>query len=503
MGKKPKINIISGKSPYEMDYKTLVPGRGAGNNVHKVQSPKTDEDMITSEQSNTIKLLEKMVEQEKGRADKLEKQLEKMAEDNRKLASKIDELIKITAAGQGDKPLNKKPRMGLMNLATQNRFDALEEEDGCVSDASTITISTNTMSKRPLKSSTEDELGSQSENSLRSLSCKKKVKTRTVLKARRQVNEEDNQVKPKHSPIFIVSEMSTPSFEKDMKKVGVATKVKLLPSGKQTVKVAYENREKVANWLKTNSKGAYTSTSNEDRAGVGVVKGIHADYATTHVEEYFSALAGVEIKARRFRQAPDTEGRRPPWWIITAPTRATMLNLREIKTFGELETPIRWEALKSAGPPRCYNCNGFRHVAKNCLFPTKCALCGKGHATRECKMVYPKGEIINFGSYYCANCSCKGHWTGDKECPAYKKELALMEKKLTNNSGSKGQVQMAPAVEDFSVPEKELRRKKGPSPTTPTSTPVWGNRTSVGGKKERIDTFMEGMRKLIVTLFND
>ena len=63
---------------------------------------------------------------------------------------------------------------------------------------------------------------------------------------------------------------------------------------------------------------------------------------------------------------------------------------------------------------QCYNCQHFRHSAKNCKAKTKCVICG-GHSHKGCpnrEKQQPK----------CAN--CKGpHVANYKGCPAYKKQV--------------------------------------------------------------------------------
>ena len=63
---------------------------------------------------------------------------------------------------------------------------------------------------------------------------------------------------------------------------------------------------------------------------------------------------------------------------------------------------------------QCYNCQHFRHSAKNCKAKTKCVICG-GHSHKGC----PNREKQQ---PECAN--CKGpHVANYKGCPAYKKQV--------------------------------------------------------------------------------
>ena len=60
-----------------------------------------------------------------------------------------------------------------------------------------------------------------------------------------------------------------------------------------------------------------------------------------------------------------------------------------------------------------YNCQNFRHSAKNCKAKIKCVICGEGHSHKGCPSRGKKQPK-------CAN--CKGpHVAIYKGCPAYKK----------------------------------------------------------------------------------
>lgn len=83
---------------------------------------------------------------------------------------------------------------------------------------------------------------------------------------------------PKHSPPFLVKEMSTPAFIKAMKEANVNTVTRILASGQQRIQCKYEDRRKVREWLETNKVEGQTNTCNNERLGVAIAKGIHIDY---------------------------------------------------------------------------------------------------------------------------------------------------------------------------------------------------------------------------------
>lgn len=87
----------------------------------------------------------------------------------------------------------------------------------------------------------------------------------------------------KSSPSFVVEEMSTPALKRFAKERNMNARTRILPSGKQLVSVPYEKRGEVESWLKVNSTGGNTHSSNEDRPGTTKVKGIHRDYEKEEV----------------------------------------------------------------------------------------------------------------------------------------------------------------------------------------------------------------------------
>ena len=77
-------------------------------------------------------------------------------------------------------------------------------------------------------------------------------------------------------------------------------------------------------------------------------------------------------------------------------------------------------------PTRCFNCQAFGHLARECRSPARCAICALPHDTRQC----PE-KTKDKMSYKCAN--CKGqHSAANNRCPRRKEILEKMQKK--NNS---------------------------------------------------------------------
>jgi len=73
-------------------------------------------------------------------------------------------------------------------------------------------------------------------------------------------------------------------------------------------------------------------------------------------------------------------------------------------------------------PLRCFKCNRYGHVAKNCKGKEQCSNCGGEHNWKSC----------DYSNKICPN--CKGnHCATDKKFPHCKKQSKLCEIKTTSN----------------------------------------------------------------------
>lgn len=167
-------------------------------------------------------------------------------------------------------------------------------------------------------------------------------------------------------------------FEKAIKKKNMANvQAKMPPNGKTIIKCQYDQRKEVAEWLGKHGKGGSTATCNDKRIGVSVVKGNHRDYSEEEVKAELEELVDFEIKNVRRFQAETKKGEKVlHWWVITTNTKDHILELKKVaKHYGSLRTPIVWEPYRSNRATRCCKCQQFNHLGRNCLFPTRCALC--------------------------------------------------------------------------------------------------------------------------------
>lgn len=298
-------------------------------------------------------------------------------------------------------------------------------------------------------------------------------------------------VNRKNSPNFVCESLSTPRYMEFAKAENIKTATRILPSGKQVVSCSYEDRVKVGAYLQANSTGGHTHTSNEDRPGSSLVKGIHRDYSPEFVKERLEELASFKIKEAKHFQKTLSEGEKPlHWWIITTEKREDALNLKLIKFFEH--AAIKWEPLKSTSVIRCYKCQRFSHMAPTCYYEVRCGRCTGKHLTKFCTVLYMPKTSPRYKKYKCANCECVGHPAYDKDCPSYRAEEARRQRAKDESTRTKEenrirrqqnrQRQQAPTAADFSV--NGLQKKFGPRATItsapPPATNAWTARQQPG-----------------------
>ncbi len=135
------------------------------------------------------------------------------------------------------------------------------------------------------------------------------------------------------------------------------------------------------------------------------------------------ALAEKDMKFLFRLRARNTETCH--WVAEVTPELFTLLNRKRRLYF-------EWTVLKVKEfirETRCYNCNLFGHIAKNCKNAKTCARCAEeGHEHKECKNA-PK----------CINCTLSiergnkkitaNHASRDPNCPSLEKELDLIRQR--------------------------------------------------------------------------
>lgn len=271
-------------------------------------------------------------------------------------------------------------------------------------------------------------------------------------------------------------------------------------------------------WLMKHGKGGSTGTCNDQRKGVSVVKGIHPEYTPEEVKQWMEEYVNFQIlHVRHFEKEPKASSRTGSWWVITTDTKEQALTLkRTIKTFGSLRSPIYWEQYESNRTTRCFRCQKYRHLSKNCLFPPRCALCAKKHLTDDCTLTFPIKGQQHDSIYKCVNCDNKGHWAGSQECPLFLREAniaaARMAERRTaagtrqmggNTGGTAGAGSQRGAEQRVPRPDEFIRRgkeeRRGPQAVTNPVAPAgaWRNKGEPEGNNGNLwDEINKGAEQL-------
>lgn len=268
-------------------------------------------------------------------------------------------------------------------------------------------------------------------------------------------------------------------------------------------------------WLKSNKVSGTTSTCNHERIGAAIVKGIHVSYTPEEVTSFLEEHVDFKVSSIR-RFAEPREGERPfHWWVVTTETREQILELRKIKWFMDTFA-INWEPYVSKRCPRCYNCQKYRHLAKNCFNETRCSKCKSSHTPDKCPRPQP-GPDTDLSKYYCVPCEQRGHWAGWKSCPKYIANNEDYKTKSTPAQGTKisrtGQMirsaqdtkrdatregttstraqQSAPTAKDFEISKKK-DIWKAPRPNDEQRPNPWKIRSAIESEHYGVSTGNKG-----------
>lgn len=200
--------------------------------------------------------------------------------------------------------------------------------------------------------------------------------------------------------------------------------------------------------------------------------------------------------------------------MVTTANRDLAFELKEIKYFKN-NCPIKWEPYVSKRCPRCYKCQEYKHLARNCFKKQRCTRCKTIHGPNICpkpKMT-PDMNKEQRMAYWCHPCQMRGHCADSQDCPTKikydeeQRERAAAQQakngKYYNNKnysgtptvraghvdrhGQEGRTRAAPTAEDFVVTsKKETRRLPTPVMTQPQT--AWNTNNISRPGRERVST---------------
>lgn len=112
-------------------------------------------------------------------------------------------------------------------------------------------------------------------------------------------------------------------------------------------------------------------------------------------------------------------------------------------------------------PLRCYKCQRYRHIARNCMADPRCGICAGAHPTRSCLERRTKGETVPLK---CANCG-KGHCAASLACPVRKEQARAMQPKQIPSQERIVPPQQASQTVEQQAPQM-ARQPENPGPKT-------------------------------------
>lgn len=310
----------------------------------------------------------------------------------------------------------------------------------------------------------------------------------------------------KNSPSIIVDDMDTPRFMAYMTRKKITVQTKIIATGKQVIKCNYEDRETVMHWISKHGKGGKTSTPNDDRPGCSVVKGIYITYNEDDVKAEMEKFVDFPIRAvRRFQRDHTTAKNILHWWVVSTESKEQAMQLKKITHFNGAR--VTWEPYRGSSILRCFKCQRFHHLARNCLYSSRCGRCSLKHETKDCNIVFAAKGTKDYKEHTkCVNCvdrdqsTGRGHAAGDLTCPIYLEEAAKKEKKKEKDAeidhprrGGRPTA-AAPTSADFDVNAK--KRRGAPAPVAAPIPATWRPSSSYGVSGQTRDLISEQTQEL-------
>nr|XP_039254403.1 uncharacterized protein LOC120331399 [Styela clava] len=146
----------------------------------------------------------------------------------------------------------------------------------------------------------------------------------------------------------------------------------------------------------------------------GVINGVPIDISDSEPLSFLSDQHVIKSQRFKVRKTNNTSLNNTE----TTPSLSVLLffdttRLPSVVHVGYLRFAVR---VYNPPPLRCFNCQSFGHISKNCRGSTRCARCGGRHLTNECE----KAERV------CLH--CKGnHSAAYGGCPRYKEESHIQK----------------------------------------------------------------------------
>lgn len=166
----------------------------------------------------------------------------------------------------------------------------------------------------------------------------------------------------------------------------------------------------------------YTYQLKSERSLKVAMKGLHPNMATDDIKK---ELIERGYQARQVYAVKNFRGEKTGIFTIDldpnyeANGSGSHHPIYDLKRFMHLVVSVE-EPRKIKEPVRCFNCQEFGHIRSRCGLRTICATCSQSHKTEECLV-----DRANASLRKCNNCS-GNHATSWKGCVVYKEFLEKM-----------------------------------------------------------------------------
>ena len=245
---------------------------------------------------------------------------------------------------------------------------------------------------------------------------KKKINSSKKPQTKAEESEQIIQIKDKIVIIDGISRasdfMDSSNIKKEIKKHKQVNVKLAYPLTRGGISVHVENEEDRQKLITDWPEGAFNTDKSQLKAHNIEPKPIcvFKNVPTTAIEEDIALqvekLTSVQAKYRRLRYRDTNKAL--PVVIVYCNSQTDLQKLFQTKiSISNKEIQIQAYRTKKNIPTRCFNCQQYGHISRNCTNNTICEQCAESHEGR-----------CNIKKKKCANCS-ENHPASHKECPVY------------------------------------------------------------------------------------
>lgn len=348
------------------------------------------------------------------------KKIEKLIAENQALKAEISNLqAKIS---------NTITLRQIGNIATQNRFDLLDN------DISPQTDSSLTMDCQPLediasyltkKNSQRTSISSEVKRNEKKHNSNVAVKHNDFSNKNVRDNEPNN-----NSGKKIRTEKPPPIniLDQDVKDTTKLLKTKLtdkncfyirnINSGKHALYVnTLANYNIAIDLLRTCNSKFYTYTAKSHKPLNLLLKGLDHNYSEQEVLEELKSQNIHNVKLIKVVRFSTSKSKQDdiilPMFIIQVTPDNDINNLSKVKYL--FHQVISWNRLVKRDIIQCKRCQRIGHAAANCNLPYRCVKCDVKHEPGRCSS--PTGTQLSKTQLFCINCNKYGHPASYRGCP--------------------------------------------------------------------------------------